>query len=250
MALDVIFNPVFLPLLRLIGPLWFIVVICFIISLLVTFAYKWLTNQEMMKSLKEDIKKHQQEIKKHKDNPKKMMEIQKMAMDKNLKYMTSSMKPSLITLLPLLLIFGWLNSHMSYEPLQPGRTFTVTAHFVEGVSGDAYLTVPEGITLTNNATQTIKDSQAVWKMKGKTGEYLLEVKYEDNSFTKEVLIQKENGYKEPIKTFKDSVVKAVEVSHEKIVVLNLFGWKMGWLGAYIIFSLIFSMALRKVMKIY
>ena len=250
MALDVVFNPVFLPILHLLGPLGFILVLCLIISFLVTLAYKLLTNQELMKSLKDDIKKHQQEMKSHKDNPKKLMEIQKKAMDKNLKYMTSSMKPSLITLLPLLLVFGWLNSHMAFEPLQPNTAFTVTAHFVDGVSGEAVLSIPEGITLLNNATQTIVDNQAVWKMKGKTGEYLLEIKHGDNSFTKDILIQKDNGYKEPIKLFKDSIIKSIEVSHEKIVVINLFGWKLGWLGCYIIFSLIFSLVLRKVMKIY
>ena len=32
--------------------------------------------------------------------------------------------------------------------------------------------------------------------------------------------------------------------------VSLFGWKPGWLGVYIIFSIIFSMVLRKLLKIH
>ena len=90
----------------------------------------------------------------------------------------------------------------------------------------------------------------MWGMKGKEGEYLLDMEYEGKAFSKDILIQSSQGYKEPIKVFKDSVVTSLEVSHQKIVVLNLFGWQLGWLGAYIIFSLIFSLVLRKLLKIY
>ncbi|MBI4150473.1 DUF106 domain-containing protein [Candidatus Woesearchaeota archaeon] len=250
MVLDAIFNPVLLPLLHLLGPTFFIILLSLLVSLLVTFAYKWLTDQEMMKTLKEDIKRHQAELKKHKDNPKKFMEVQKQAMSKNMKYMTSSLKPSLFTLIPLLLIFGWLNSHMSFEPLQPNTPFTVITYFVEGASGNATLVVPEGLTVLGENPKQINDKKAAWQVKGKTGEYLLEVQYNEKSFTKDILVQKENGYKQPVTPFKDSLVTAIEVPHEKIITLNLFGWKLGWLGAYIIFSLIFSMVLRKVLKVY
>lgn len=250
MVLDTLFNPVFLPLLRFLGPTLFVIVLSLLVSLLVTLAYKYLTNQEMMKSLKEDIKRHQEELKKHKDNPKKSMEIQKQAMSKNMTYMTSSLKPSLFTLIPLLLVFGWLNGHMSFEPLQPDKPFAVTATFVEGISGNATLVVPDEIAVLNENPQSITNGKVSWEVKGKTGEYLLEVRYGDNSFSKDVLIQEENGYKQPLKQFKDSAVKSIEVAHEKIITLNLFGWKLGWLGSYIIFSLIFSMVLRKVLKIY
>jgi len=249
-ALDVVFNPVFLPSLHLLGPTVFTILLSLVVSLLVTFAYKWLTNQELMKSLKEDIKRHQQELKKHKDNPKKFMEIQKQAMDKNLKYMTSSLKPSLFTLIPLLLVFGWMNSHLSFEPLRPDQPFTVTTMFVDGVSGNATLAVPDGLDLISGSSQPIVGGKAAWQAKGKAGEYLLQVGYGNATFDKDIVIQDDEGYRPPVKQFKDSIVSSISVSQEKIIVLNLFGWKLGWLGGYILFSLIFSMALRKVLKIY
>ena len=61
-----------------INPGLLIVVLSFLLSLLITLIYKWMTDQQLMKSLKDDIKQHQQEMKKHRDNPKKMMQIQKL----------------------------------------------------------------------------------------------------------------------------------------------------------------------------
>ncbi len=84
--------------------------ISFFITLIITVAYKYFTDQNLMKSLKEDTKRLQSDMKNHKDNPTKMMEIQKEAMEKNMKYMMHSFKPTLITLIPLLIIFAWLRN--------------------------------------------------------------------------------------------------------------------------------------------
>ena len=89
-------------------PLLTIVVLSFVITFIATIIYKWFTDQNLMKSLKEDTKKLQEEAKQHKDNPAKMMEIQKQAMDKNMKYMMHSFKPTLITILPIGLLITWL----------------------------------------------------------------------------------------------------------------------------------------------
>jgi len=64
------------------------------------------------------------------------------------------------------------------------------------------------------------------------------------------LITDDYGYKDPVKKFKNNVVKSIKVGYEKIIVLNLFGWKLGWLGSYIIFSIILSMSLRKLMGLH
>jgi uncharacterized membrane protein (DUF106 family) len=57
------------------------------------------------------------------------------------------------------------------------------------------------------------------------------------------------GYAEPQKIIKNSKLKQINVNNEKLKILNLGFMKLGWLGTYIISSLIFSMSLRKVLKI-
>jgi len=87
-----------------------LIIISFILTLLITLVYKFLTDQHLMKSLKEEIKSHQEESKNHKDNPEKLIQIQKEAMEKNMKLMMHSMKPMLFTFLPIIIIFGWLRT--------------------------------------------------------------------------------------------------------------------------------------------
>ena len=88
--LDTIFNPWLGPVLNL-PPFWTILIISAGITLLITVAYKYTTNQTEMKRIKDDLKAHQKEMKSTKDT-KKLMQIQKKALDLNMKYMMGSFK--------------------------------------------------------------------------------------------------------------------------------------------------------------
>ena len=242
-------NPIFGPLLQL-PPFWVVLLISLVIAVLITLVYKWMTDQHLMKSLKEEIKGFQKQMKEFKEDPKKVMEIQKRAMETNMKYMIHSMKPTLITFIPIIIIFSWLNANLAFQPVMPGQEFMVGAEFQSDIIGNAVLDVPEGIELLSNASQEIVDGKAEWKLKGKAGEYILEYQYNDRSYPKELLITSEQSYKEPVKNINDDIVKVLETKHEKTVPMQIFGWKIGWLGTYIIFSIIFSMTLRKILKIH
>jgi len=246
--LEFILNPIFGPLLGLEHP-WGILIIAFAATLLVTLIYKFATDQGAMKSIKQEVKELQTKIKDFKDDPAKVMDIQKDAMEKQLQLMKHSFKPMILTFIPLILIFGWLNANMLYEPIIPGEMFNTDIEFIEGSGGEVTLSVPQGIELADDSTKEIIDKKVSWRLKGQEGEYSLEYKYNDASYTKDVLITPDFGYKDPIKRFKKNVVQSISISHEKIIVLNLFGWKLGWLGSYIIFSIIFSLILRKLMKV-
>lgn len=248
MVLDFILDPIFGPLLRL-PTLWAILIISFSLSLLITLVYKWMTDQTLMKTLKEDIKKFQKEMKEFKEDPKKVMEIQKKAMETNMKYMMHSMKPTLVTFLPLIIIFGWLHAHIAYDPIMPDTQFSVTALFNDEGSGDITLIAPEEITLLSNATQEIKGNKAVWKMKGEAGEHYLEFDYKDRTYSKDVLIDNED-YITPSTNVKENGFKSIEVSNKPVKPLRIFGWEIGWLGTYIIFSIVFSIGLRKLLKLH
>jgi uncharacterized membrane protein (DUF106 family) len=110
MVLEGFFDATLGPLLNLPKPFG-LLAISFILTLLITIIYKYMTDQELMKTLKADMKSAQAEMKKLKDDPKKMMEMQKEAMQKNMKYMMKSMKPTLVTFIPIILIFGWLRQY-------------------------------------------------------------------------------------------------------------------------------------------
>ena len=101
----------------------------------------------------------------------------------------------------------------------------------------------------DNKIKKIENDKAMWALKGLEGEHILEFVYNGEKQQKSVLITNNEKYIEPSKKT-NGVIKLIQIDYKPRKILNLFGWKLGWLGTYIIFSIIFTMALRKVMKIY
>lgn len=251
--LDSIFNPVLLPLLKL-NVFWGLIIITFIVSLIITLAYKYFTNQVEMKRMKEQQKEHQQKMKALRDKPEEMMKVQKEAMKLNLEYMKHSFKPTLITMLPILLIFGWMSGHLSFEPIYPGEAYSLTATFVEGITDKAELIPDEGTEILSEKLQPVEGkAELTWRLKSTAGEHSLKVKLGEEEQTKKVHISKELDGAEQFVQFQHTNIKQIRVNYNKLRPLgelSLFGWQPGWLGLYIIFSLIFSMGLRKAFNLY
>ena len=116
-------------------PLVTIAIISLVISLIIVLVYKFLTNQREMKDMKDKLKDYQKQMKELRNDPKRLMEVQKEAMQLNMKYMKHSLKPTLITFLPIILIFGWLSAHLAYLPIESGQEFTTTIAFDKGTTG-------------------------------------------------------------------------------------------------------------------
>ncbi|MFO8016397.1 MAG: EMC3/TMCO1 family protein [Candidatus Woesearchaeota archaeon] len=280
-SLDSVLSPVLDPFLKL-NPLVAIILLSFILALIITIIYKYMTDQELMKTLKSDIKSMQKEMKQLRDKPQKMMEVQKKAFEKNMKYMMQSMKPTLVTFIPIILIFGWLSGNFAYEPVSPGEKFSTYIFFEdEDAAEQAEIIVPEGLTLLSGRTSDVNmigaednpdelpfdnhyltsrrygkvfddDTDvyfAGWELEGKAGKYTIEYVVDGKNYFKDVIVSRVR-YEDPIKEVHDGTVSGVIIDQGKLVILNIFGWGIGWLGTYIIFSIIFSMGLRKILKLH
>jgi uncharacterized membrane protein (DUF106 family) len=111
MTITSFLDPVFKPIMDFIPGPWNLILFSLTLSVAMTLAYKYITNQKMMKELKDEMKIYQNEMKEYKDNPEKMLNLQKKVMEKNMKYMMESFKPTLITMIPVLIIFMWLRGY-------------------------------------------------------------------------------------------------------------------------------------------
>ena len=250
--LDPVLNPVLGPLLTK-SPLLLIILVSLVISVIITVAYKFLTDQNEMKRLKEQQKEFQKRMKELRQHPEEMMKIQKEAMKSNMDYMKHSLKATLITMLPIILIFSWMSGHLSFEQIYPGETYSVTATFAKGVTGDATLVPDSGTELSSEAMQEIAGSEVTWRMKSKEGEHLLTVKTGETEQQKKVLITKELAYEGQTALFKGSDIEKITINYNKLKPLgdlSLFGWLPGWLAIYFISSIVFSLGLRKLLKVY
>lgn len=256
-------DPILGPLL-LLNPLIAIFIISFVISLTMVLVYKRFTDQDLMKRLKNEIKELQAEMKALKDKPEKMMEVQKRAMETNSKYMMHSMKPTLFTIIPIFLIFGWLNGHMAYWPIMENSEFSITAQFEEADGTISLLNPPDGITVLNGLDQEILDDKADWVLQGRAGSYTLDYSLDGQEFSHSLIITTgQRSYAKPVLREKDLGIKdtgldTLTISNKKvqplqqIPLVKSIPWvgNWGWLGTYILFSITFSVVLRRWLKVY
>ncbi|HIG96358.1 TPA: DUF106 domain-containing protein [Candidatus Woesearchaeota archaeon] len=256
---NVVLDPLLSPLLKL-GPFWVVLILSFVIAFFINLITKLFTNQEEMKNLKDELKKVQQQVKEVGNDAEKRMELQKKAMDKNFAYLKHSLRSTFITIIPLLILFGWMQLHLGFVPLHIDQPFTTSLAFAEGITGSVSIDAPnlELIPSTANGTvaqekeKLVVDGKASWALRGKPGDYVLSYKFMNKTYTNEVSIkeQGESGYKIPNTLVRDGIIKSIDVQLEKIVVLEVFGLKLSWFWAYIIFSIVFSLVLKKLMKVY
>lgn len=236
-------------------PFWAIGILSLLMSVIIVVITKYTSDQDLMKHLKEESKALQKQIKELKDNPQKMLEVQKKHMESSMQYMRQSFKPLLWTFIPIILIFGWIQGHLAYEPIMPGKDFSVQLQLEKGIS-DITITAeaPDGITLTSNATRYATDGVVIFAFRAeKEGKYDgpgLTFTVNGKSYTKEILVTTEREYLAPLKSIRDKTVRSIETVHDKVEVIKIGNFSLSWLWSYIIFSIVFSSVLRKLFKVY
>ncbi|MGM5480001.1 MAG: EMC3/TMCO1 family protein [Nanobdellota archaeon] len=252
------FDPVLNPLLHTLGPLWSMIIVSLFVALLTTVIYKYATNQEKMKSLKSSMKRYRKKISSAKDDKDKAMKLQKQMMKLNGEYMRHSFRSMIFTIVPVMLFLGWFAAHFAFVPILPGDTFNITAEVNEDVSGSLELRVPDNVSVSDNLTKQITNDSVVWTgVSGEKGEYDFSI-YHNVSSTEEffpVLITSKQLYAPPFNSFEEdsAVFSSIKIGMDKLLVFKevpLLGSlplikKAGWLGAYILFSILFSTLFRK-----
>ena len=254
----------FMNILLALPPAVAIIIISLFVSIVTTVVYKYTTNQKHLKEIKEEMGRMQAEIRTTKE-PGRAAQLQKEMMGKSMKQLNSSTKSMLITLVPLFLLFGWMGSHLAYQPLVPGEEFTTTAYFAKSALqnashvGNITFSASEGLEILSSPVQEAKAAAVTWHLKGgKEGTYKLTYGFGNEAYSLNVILTNEFKYETPLLAKskgikKGSVIDRITVDLKPLQPFGdftLLGWKPGWLATYIIFSLVASMIVRKWLKVY
>lgn len=221
-----------------------LVAAAFLVSLGTNLVYKFTTNQQKMKDVKAEMKALQAKLRAGEDVGK----VNKRLWEINMQYMSESMRPTMFTLIPVLLVFLWLGSFLAYEPILPGQEFSITAF----TDYSAVMSSTPELTVVSNEKS---EGTVTWRVKGGEGTYTVWVEANGVQKPAEVIITREQKYANPVVEFgKDSPIRKISVGHAKTrpfgESFSLFGYYPGWVAAYIVFSLIFSLSLRKFMNLH
>ena len=88
-----------------------IVVIFF--TLLTTLLQKYLTDQKLLKHLREEQKAIQAQMKQFRDHPEKLLEMNRKSMEITMKIMPVTMRPVMYTTVPFLLLLRWFGDYFT-----------------------------------------------------------------------------------------------------------------------------------------
>ncbi len=92
------------------------IIILFIVAVLSNLAQKYGTDQETLKELKKEQKEIQKEMKKYQKEPDKVLEFNKKQMELVGKIFSVSMKGSVYTIIPFILLFRWFMDYFAAIP--------------------------------------------------------------------------------------------------------------------------------------
>lgn len=242
-----LFNPIFYPLIA-INDIFAIAVMALFVSFIVALAQKRFTDQALMKQIKLDLKSLQAKMKTHRKNPEKMLKIQGELLEKQKIYMFQSFRPMLITIIPIMIIFTWIALHLAYMPLEPNESFTATAILKK----DAEVTLfSETLLIQSNATQTSVNQTVSWIVSGEAGVHQLIYSVGGENITQSVLISENLEYKRPTLRVRSDVFHSVVLDNEpRRGRVNLYFFQVpSMFIIYILFSIVFSIIIRRRMGI-
>ncbi len=90
-----------------------IIILSLLVTIFITVVTYFMTDRVRMKEIRQRQKALRLEVKKYKKDPEKMLELNKQMMEDMPEQFKHSLKPMIVTIIPLLLLLGWLRSVFS-----------------------------------------------------------------------------------------------------------------------------------------
>lgn len=207
-----------------------------------TLVYKYFSDQNKIKSYKDKIKELNSKIKK--ESPDKALELNNEILKINFELMGLTLKPSFYTIIPMMIIFIWLSAMFSQTPIYPGNNFSVVTTFTTNalVNDSEVKTAFSSFDLIDEDVNA-KVSTLVYKSPQLEGQY--SYKIEGTEYP--LVVSTHSTFFERSVKLKDA---EMQIKTESLVVLNLFGWELGYIGAYIIYSIFVNMIVRKLFDVH
>ncbi|MBS3083595.1 DUF106 domain-containing protein [Candidatus Pacearchaeota archaeon] len=87
-----------------------------VLNFITTILHKKVTDQDLLKQLKEEQKLVNAELKLYRDNPQKSMELSKKSMELAMKTMPITMRPVIYTTIPFILLIRWFGDYFKDNP--------------------------------------------------------------------------------------------------------------------------------------
>jgi uncharacterized membrane protein (DUF106 family) len=255
---------------RALGPWAAMAAVSLLTGLLMLFIFKKTSNQAGILRTKNLIKAHLLEIRLFKNDFGQTMRSQGRILAANGRYLGYAVKPMLVMLVPILLLLLQLDVWYGARSLRPGESAIVKVK-LDAAAGPLRtalsIEAPAGLTVETPALRIEEQKESEWRIRADTaGLHELKFSLDGGTFTKTVAVGQAplkakivplrvrsggwDALNHPGEALLPSElpVVSVEVAYPPAR-LSLFGWRMHWLVAYFLMSIVFGFALKNVFKV-
>ncbi|MEE8377847.1 MAG: hypothetical protein V3R45_05710 [Candidatus Aminicenantaceae bacterium] len=263
-----IFEVLFLPFKNM-NPWFGMIIISLLTGLLMLFIYKFTSNQEGIKNIKNKIKAHLLELRLFKDSLSISLKAQGNILRANFKYIGYAMKPLLVMIIPVLLILIQLDFWFGYDSFDPKQKTILRVQLMENVPiMDTVIEIKEGsgIILETPPLRILESNEINWRISAEEiGVHGITILVDGQEYTKSISIgQNKLSRISPLRTRKNfirevfnpnesplpknSPIKYIEITYPSKK-MHLFGLNIHWLIAYFALSLIIGFSLKGFFKV-
>ncbi|MFN3484039.1 MAG: hypothetical protein ACK44W_00915 [Planctomycetota bacterium] len=175
------------------------------------------------------------------------------------KYLWGALKPALWSVPIIGVVALWCGARLGWEPVRPGETLEVVAHFEDRARGFAHVVPAEGMRPEGAAVAPVgmpRAGQASWKVRAEgEGRLPLVVRYADRSYEVELPVSARGGRPpEPIFVFHESTphqdqLQAIELRLRSSMGPAWWNLGLGWVGLYFAVALLVAIPLRFALRV-
>jgi uncharacterized membrane protein (DUF106 family) len=195
-----------------------------------------------------------------------MWRAQRSMLRHNAGYVRLSLVPALWTLVPLAIVVSQFQVFFGYAGVGVGEPVLVTAVLKSrGDIQDIELDLPQGVRLDTPAIWFPALQQVVWRVVGDSaGEFILGIRVGRMTYEKTLHVSSGLVRRSPIRPAQGLIDQlwypseaplsdAAPVASIRVAYpdrrIDILGWQMSWIGAYIVLSIVFVIALQKPLRV-
>lgn len=243
-------------------------VISLMVAVGILLVFRRTSDQEALDRVKRRIQAGIYEIRLYKDDLRTIFASQYAILKHTGTYARLSIVPMLWIMLPVVVVVIQLQFQYGYESVEPGDSALVIVKMTEEEAervtetraADVTLETPEGVHVETQAAWSPALGEVAWRVGAEDpGEHELIVRVDDRRFTKSLRVSGTTVLRSPVRPAgllgqiaypvepplpDGSGLASIRVDYADADV-SLLGWKMHWIIAFFILTMIFAFALTK-----
>ncbi len=238
-AVSKFFDTVYAPLESL-GAFWALFVMSAVTGVVMLFLFKYTTNQEKMRAVKDRIKMHFIELRLYQDDMRVLWRTQGRILKANLQYVRLVIIAAILIVIPVVFILYDMDPRFGHRPLEAGESAIVKVR-LSGRGGlpEVDLLAPEGVEIETPKLRIPTEREVDWRVHAtRAGVFDLAFRIEDREFIGKMAVGRPFANLADGPNLKGSMVEAIEIAYPS----RRFGFE-SWIGHWLTLFCVFSVAI-------